>query len=298
MKKIKHKKYRNTGLIFEMLTRQITADVLNEKEESPAIDIVKEHFNGGNELSKELNLYRILMEKTFPSEDKAKDFIEEVVKTREKLDFDKLHDQKYDVIGDIKEHYPLKEFFKSRVDNYRELASIYKVFKSQTEAQNVDYDPSDVVQSKYTIIEHVTGKSIDDKEDEVEQRVRERLQEQSLDLRLLTQKVMIEKFNEKYGTLLPEQRQLLRKYINNVSNTNDLREFVNEKADEVEEDIRDLVDEVDEKVVKIKVNEALNLLEEIGSNKGIVRDNEVSNLMMYYQLREDMEKAIEKSHDE
>jgi len=297
MKKIKHKKYRNTGLIFEMLTRQITADVLNERDESPAIDIVKEHFDGDNELSKELNLYRVLMEETFPDEDKAKDFIEEVVETRKRLDFDKLHEQKYDVIGDIKKHYPLKEFFKSRVDNYRELASVYKVFKAMTEDEEVEYDPSDVVRSKYTIVEHVTGKSAGDREDEIEKQVKERLQEQSSDLRLLTQKVMIEKFNEKYGTLLPEQRQLLRKYINNVSNTNDLREFVNEKAEKVEEDIKNLIGEVDEKVVQIKVNEALKLLDEIGGNKGIVKDNEVSNLMMYYQLREDIENALEKQKD-
>lgn len=296
MKEIKHKKYRNTGLIFEMLTRQITADVLNEREESPAIDIVKEHFNGENELSKELNLYRVLMEETFPEEEKAKDFIEEVVETRKKLDFNKLHEQKYDVIGDIKKHYPLKEFFKSRVDNYRELASVYKVFKALTENQDEEYDPSDIVRSKYTIVEHVTGSSINEREDKIENEVKEKLKNQSSDLRLLTQKVMIEKFNEKYGTLLPEQRQLLRKYINNVSNTNDLREFVNKKADKIEKDIRSLVEDVNDEVVKIKVNEALNLLDEIESNDGIVRDNEVSNLMMYYQLREDIETAIEKQN--
>lgn len=294
MKEIKHRKYRNTGLIFEMLTRQITADVLNEREESPAIDIVKEHFNGENELSKELNLYRVLMEETFPEEDKAKDFLEEVVETRKRLNFDKLHEQKYEVIGDIKKHYPLKEFFKSRVDNYRELASVYKVFKAMTEDEGVEYDPSDVVRSKYTIVEHVTGSSVDRKEDEIEAKVRERLKEQSSDLRLLTQRVMIEKFNEKYGSLLPEQKQLLRKYINNVSNTNDLREFVNDKTEEVREDIGQLIDEVDEKVVKIKVNEALNLLNEIDGKNGIVRDDEISNLMMYYQLREDIENALKK----
>lgn len=289
MEKIKHRKYRNTGLIFEMLTRQITSDILEGDENSEAIDILKEYFDGSSEISKELELYKLLMEETLQGENQAKEFIEEVVKTRENLDLQQLQEEKYDIIGEIKKKYPLKEFFKSRVDNYRELASIYKVFKVNEEDNN--YEPSDYVRSKYTIVEHVTNEDVD--KEEIENEVKEELEEQSRDLRLLTQRVMIEKFNKKYGSLLDEQKELLRKYINNISNTNNLREYVNEEVRTLKEDLKDLREKIDNQVVDIKVKEATKLIEEI-QDDSVVRDDEISNLLMYYQLREDIQNALEK----
>lgn len=293
MKKLKHKKYRNTGLIWEMLTRQITSDILEGKEDSTATKILQEYFGSDTEISKELELYRLLMNETFQDEARAKDFLKEVVETRKNLDYEQLQEEKYNVIGDIKEKYPLKEFFKSRVDNYRELASVYKVFKALSEEKDVEYEPQDLVRSKYTIVEHVTNGDVD-AEEKTKSEIQETFEEESRDLRLLAQKVMIEKFNKKYGKLLPEQKELLRKYINNISNTNNLREDINDRVEELKSDLSDLRKKIDEEVVDIKVREAVNLMDEIQSGGGQVRDDEISNLLMYYQLREDIENAIEK----
>ena len=230
MKSLKHKKYRNTGLIWEMLTRQITSDILEGKENSSATEILQEYFGSDTEISKELELYRILMNETFQTEERAKDFLSEVVETRKNLDYGQLHEEKYNIIGDIKEEYPLKEFFKSRVDNYRELASVYKVFKALSEDEEVEYEPQDLVRSKYTIIEHVTNGDVE-AEEKTKSEIEETFEEESRDLRLLAQRVMIEKFNKKYGKLLPEQKELLRKYINNISNTNNLREDINDRVE-------------------------------------------------------------------
>jgi len=288
MKQLSHKKYRNSGLIWEMLTRQITSDVLEGKEKSAATDILREHFGGDTELSKELELYRLLMNETFQTEEQAKDFIQEVVETRKNLDLKQLQDEKYNVIGEIKKHYPLKEFFKSRVDNYTELASVYKVFKALTE--DIDYKPDDIVRSKYTIVEHVTESSGKEQSSS-----KTEIQEKSRDLRLLAQKVMIEKFNRKYGSLLSEQKEVLRKYINNISNTNNLREDINSRVDQLKSDLQRLQKKIDEKAIDIKVEKATDLIDEIKTEGGgQVRDNEISNLLMYYQLREDIETAVEK----
>ena len=289
LEQLRHKKYRNSGLIWEMLTRQITSDVLEGKDNSAATEILREYFGGDTELSKELELYRLLMNETFQTEAQAKDFIQEVVETRKRLDLDQLQNEKYDVIGEIKEHYPLKEFFKSRVDNYTEFASVYKVFKALTE--DVDYKPDDIVRSKYTIVEHVTEPGGKEKESDS----KEEIKEKSRDLRLLAQKVMIEKFNKKYGSLLPEQKEVLRKYINNISNTNNLREDINSRVDELKSDLQELQKQIDEKAIDIKVNKATDLIDEIKTKGGgQVRDDEISNILMYYQLREDIETAIEK----
>lgn len=291
MKQLKHKKYRNTGLIWEMLTRQITSDILEGKNKSGAKKILREHFQGDTEISKELELYKLLMNETFQREEQAKDFLQEVVETRKNLDLDQLQEEKYDIIGDIKEKYPLKEFFKSRVNNYRELASVYKVFKALTE--DVEYEPDDVVRSKYTIVEHVTKEDVD-RNGGAQNELLEDFKQESRDLRLLAQKVMIEKFNNKYGELLPEQKEVLRGYINNISNTNNLREEINNRAEKVKSDLKSLRNKIDEQVIDIKVKKAANLIDEIKSEGGPVRDNEISNLLMYYQLREDIKQALKK----
>lgn len=290
MQSLKHKKYRNTGLIWEMLTRQVTSDILEGLDESAATDILKEYFGGDTEIAKELELYQLLINENFNKEQQAKDFLQEVVKTRERLDTERLQEEKYEIIGDIKDKYPLKEFFKSRVDNYRELASIYKVFKGLTE--DVEYDPSDIVESKYTIVEHVTNGTADEEDEKNE--LKQKFKEESRDLRLLAQKVMIEKFNKKYGELLPEQKEVLRKYINNISNTNNLREDINERVETLKSDLQELRKKIDEEVVDIKVKEATNLIDEIKAEGGQVRDDEISNILMYYQLRKDIENALEK----
>lgn len=291
MKQLKHKKYRNTGLIWEMLTRQITSDILEGTESSEATDILKEYFGGDTEIAKELELYQLLINENFEEERQAKDFLQEVVKTRKKLDTKKLQQEKYNIIGDIKEKYPLKEFFKSRVDNYTELASVYKVFKALTE-EDVEYDPSDLVESKYTILEHVTSETV--KSEDQNSEIKKEFKEETKDLRLLAQKVMIEKFNKKYGELLPEQKEILSKYINNISNTNNLREDVNERVETLKCDLQKLRKKIDEKVVDIKVKEATNLIDEIKAEGGQVRDDEISNILMYYQLREDIKQALKK----
>jgi len=290
MQKINHKKYRNTGLIWEMLTRQVTSDILEGLDESDATKILKEYFGRDTEIAKELELYQLLINENFEKEQQAKDFLQEVVKTRKKLDTEKLQEEKYQIIGDIKDKYPLKEFFKSRVDNYKELASVYKVFKGLTE--DVEYDPSDLVESKYTILEHVTNGSTDAEEEKSE--LKQKFKEESRDLRLLAQKVMIDKFNKKYGELLPEQKEVLRKYINNISNTNNLREDINERVETLKSDLRKLRKKIDEEVVDIKVKEATNLIDEIKAEGGQVRDDEISNILMYYQLREDIKSALKK----
>jgi hypothetical protein len=290
MQSLKHKKYRNTGLIWEMLTRQITSDILEGANQSEATEILREYFGSDTEMAKELELYQLLMNETFRTEEQAKEFLQEVVKTRENLNLDRLQEEKYEIIGEIKNKYPLKEFFKSRVDNYRELASVYKVFKALTE--NVTYEPDDVVRSKYTIVEHVTEQNVEETEEEND--LLEGFREESRDLRLLAQKVMIEKFNNKYGELLPEQKEILREYINNISNTNNLREEVNRRVEKLKEDFEKLRKKIGEEVINIKVKEATNLIDEIKSKGGQVRDDEISNLLMYYQLREDIENALEK----
>lgn len=292
MKKIKHSKYKNTRILFELLTRQITVDILNEKDSSEAIDILKEYFGGQTELSKEHSLYKTLLSENFNSRDRAEELLDEVIDRRKKLNDKKISDQKYNLVGDIKENYPLDDFFQSRIENYREYASIYKVFSYFNDDK--DYDPADAVRSKETIVEHITSEPSDspDKKNEGElSKVLENYRDQSKDLRLLTQKLLIEKFNERYDSLLDEQKKLLKKYINNVSNTNNLREYVNKEVDRVRNELKELVDDIDIESTRIKVKETINLSEDLKKGN-YVRDDQVSTLMMYYQLLDEVKSNV------
>ena len=67
--KIKHSKYKNSGILFELLVRQITSDTLEGKD-SPIKEILKKYFVK-TELGKEYKLYETLLNKTSITEARA-----------------------------------------------------------------------------------------------------------------------------------------------------------------------------------------------------------------------------------
>ena len=72
---IKHSKYKNTGILFELLTRQITSDILSGKRTPKAIPILEKYFNKNEELGKELILYLSFFNGKRLSETNALDYI-------------------------------------------------------------------------------------------------------------------------------------------------------------------------------------------------------------------------------
>jgi hypothetical protein len=67
MKNLKHSKFKNTGVLFELLVRQVASDTLNNND-SKAIPLIKKYFAKSNELAKELNLYQTLVKEKFSKE--------------------------------------------------------------------------------------------------------------------------------------------------------------------------------------------------------------------------------------
>lgn len=290
--KVKHRKYRNTGLLFELLTRQIVADVLSEDDDSKAVDLLREYFKEDTELGKEHMLYRAILEGDFSDEGRAQALIDEVLKQRRKLNDGKLQEQKHQLVGEIKDEWPLKEFFQTKVDEYKELASVYKLFKSLDEG--VDHNPQDLVRCRYTLQEHIQNDPSNEKDsvDEESERIK-KLKEQSREVRVYAQNLMIERFNEKYSSELTEdQKAVLSEYINNVSNSNKFREQVNDRVDGVKSDLQDYLEEIDSEVARIKVKEAL---EQIGDlKKGHrVDEDQVMKLLMFQELRNRIEGRLE-----
>jgi hypothetical protein len=280
MKNLKHSKFKNPGILFELLVRQVASDTLNNND-SKAIPLIKKYFSKSTELSKELALYQSLVKEKFSKEDRANSLIEAVIAARKNLNESILNRQKYNLIKEIKNSYVLEDFFKSKVNNYKTLAAIYKVFE-YTIADN----PAEIVTNKYTILEHIirkeskTATNINEMTDFVKQ---------DKEVRLLAYKILVDRFNEKYSSLNESQKTLLRTYINSVSENTELKEFINSEADKIQKNIRTLSAKVDDKVVKIKLNEVSNLLKAIKTSKA-VKDTHILNMLRYHELIKELKK--------
>lgn len=290
MKKIKHSKFKNTGFIFELLVRQITAEILSSNK-SVAEKILKEHFNSKKELSKELKLYQYLINEKYNSEAKANQFINTILEARKRLDEKKLTKEKYNLIKEIKESYNLEEFTKSSISNYKTLASIYKIF--ETVLSDEQYDPTDVVSSKFTIAENIINSSIENKDAKVKDAVLEEYKKQDEDLRAVSYKLLVESFNNKYKNLSTEQKGLLREYINNINNTGKLNEFVSKEITTLIDSLKVVGTKISDKVTKIKLAETIANIKKIKSVKKI-KEQHLSAMMMTYELLNELKQSLKK----
>jgi len=290
MKKIKHSKFKNTGFIFELLVRQITSEIMSANK-SVAEKILKEHFNSKKELSKELKLYQYLINEKYNSESKAEQFINTICEARKRLDEKKLIKEKYNLIKEIKETYNLDEFIKSPISNYKTLASIYKIFEITT--TDDQYDPTDIVSSRFTIAENIINSSIQNKDVKVKDAVLEEYRKQDDDLRAISYKILVENFNNKYKNLTEQQKGLLREYINNINNTGKLNEYVSNEVTNLVNSLKEVGSKITDKVTKIKLAETISNIRKIKSVKKI-KEQHLSAMMMTYELLNELKQSLKK----
>ena len=283
--KLKHHKLKNTGILFELLSRQITADLLSENSNPFSVKLLKKYFNKGTQLGKELRLYNILMKESCSSEIKSNYLLDNVVKTRESLSNKSLRRQKYNLIKEIKDNYPLTDFFKSKIKNYKIYASIYQLF------ENANTDPKDVMDIRYTIIEHLQsdGKKVNKKK--IDSKLVEQYKKQNEDVRLLSYKILVDNFNSKYKNLNAPQKKLLREFINNISNTNKIKEYFDSEVVKLTKQLKSYSQKIDDKVTKIKVNESIKLMNE-KFNSNSVSDEHFLSLMRYYELAKELKSCL------
>ena len=276
--RVKHSKIKNTGILFELISRQITVDVMNGDDKSKSVEMLKKFFNEKTELGKENQLYQVLLKENYNSSHKAEKLVDAVVKARQKLQNKKLRTEKYNLIKEVKMNYVVEDFFRARIPNYKVYASIYKKFIVET---TQIFNPTEEVDSTFSIIEHITRNKTKPKN--TESQVISEFKGEDKDLRLLSYQLMVDNFNGKYKKLNSMQRNLLKEYINNISNTNSLREFINGEVKKVKEILNKILPKVDDDITKIKLSEAIKQVDTIKKGK-IVKDKQVVSLMRYYEL--------------
>lgn len=275
--KLKHSKYKNTGILFELLTRQITADTIANKKPH-ALTILRRYFNDKTSLLKEYRIYNALMTKKYKSEGNATVLLDTLLEAYKKLSKSRLKREKYNLIKEIKKYYDLEDFFKAKINDYKIHASIYKILES---FHLEEVSPLAIVDSKVTLIEHITGKTIT--ASTKKNKIIEEFKNYDQDTKLLSYKILLDKFNEKYSNLGENQKSLLKEYVNNVSNSPKLKSYINKEIKAVKKEITGYEDKVKDGAIKIKLTEIKGLIKPL-CKKSNVHDDNVINLLNYYEL--------------
>ena len=270
--KVKHSKYKNTGILFELLTRQLTSDTIAGNQPK-SLSFLKKHFNSKTELLKEYKIYHTLATQKYSKDSQASMLIEELMKTHDKLNKSQLRREKYNLIKEIKDTYNVNDFFKAKITDYKVMASIFNLL------ENNEATPLSIVDSKVTLLEHITRKQTSIKKDNI----LENFSKQDKNTRLLTYKVILEKFNDKYSELQDNQKTLLKEYVNSVTNSPALKSYVNQEIKEVKDLLTKYSKKVEDKAVAVKLTETKEMIKPL-CKKSSVNDDNVINLLNYYEL--------------
>jgi hypothetical protein len=280
---IKHSKYRNTGILFELLVRQTTADLLNNQD-SKAVKILKKHFTN-TELGKEYSMYSAFVTSPKLSEAKAEILISTIIEQYKKLNHETLSKAKYNLIKEIKKHYNLEDFFKAKIENYKPYASVYTIFESQNSPVS---DTKQIVLNKINLLEHLSLESI--KNVEASQAMVQELMQEDKEIRILTYKLLVEKFNKKYQDLSDRQKLVLKEYVASISDSTNLRTFLNSKIKEIKLELTEEISKVADKVTKIKAQEVLKFVKPL--KEGItIKDETLTGILQYYDLIDELKSA-------
>ena len=275
--KIKHSKFKNTGILFELLVRQIASDTVSNKD-SAAIELVKKYFSK-SELAKEYKLYQALITPKNLSEAKAETFVNSTLEASLRLNKTALRKEKYNLIKEICKSYDLEEFFKAKINNYKQYAAAFNLIEAHNSLEFTE--PQQIIDNKITLLEHITRKEIN--KEGVKDRVMEEYTSMDKGTRILAYRMLLEKFNSKYATLSDKQKGVLKEFINNISNTTKLREFVNSNFKSITEEITALIPTIVDKTTQIKLAEVITLLHPLDKTQN-VKDENIISLLQYHQL--------------
>jgi ribosomal protein L16 Arg81 hydroxylase len=281
---LKHSKYRNTGILFELLVRQTTSDLINNQD-SKAVKILKKYYTN-TELGKEYSLYSTFVSSPKLSETKADMLVTTIIEQYKKLDFEKINKLKYNLIKEIKNNYDLDNFFKAKIENYKPFASIYNIFESQN---SKTIDTKQLILNKINLLEHLSEQPLENTK--APKSLVQEFMKEDKEIRLLAYKILVEKFNNKYKDLSDRQKDILKEYINNVSDTKNLKDYLNTQLVVIKTEITDLKESSKDQVVKIKLEEVLKFIKPIKENQSI-KDEMITGILQYCDLIDELKRSV------
>ena len=281
MKKIKHSKYKNTGILFEMLVRKLTSETLTS-DKTIALDIIKKYFGKNTELAKELQLYNSVLKEQHKSEARALDYIAEAQKAYRKLNQSTLRRQKYNLVKEIQENFSFDSLANARIPNYKVLASTYLLFEYADQAS-----VKQLAQCKDVILEHTLKDSV--KQNETDE-LYEEFSKQPKDTRLLTYKLLVDKFNNKYTNLSEAQKNLLKQYITHVNDTDSLKSYIKAEIPKIKQQLKEHVSKTEDDVARIKIENLAEMLCNV-ENMKVIKESHVLSLLRYFDIVDELNRV-------
>ena len=284
--RIKHSKFKNTGLIYELLVKQITSDLVARKD-SPAVNILRKYYTGKTPVAQEFGIYKLVQESKNLTTVKADNLVNASLKAARAINPVALKKQKYNLISEIRDSYNLEEFFSVPVADYKTLAALYCLMEADRSKELID--PDFIVNNKVTLLEHITYKQ--QSKDQVKDALIEEFSASEKDLRLLTFKILLEKFNNKYKDLLQEQKNVLKQVIA-LGSAKKLRSFVNEEQKKLVERLTEAVAAVPRGIERIKLVEAIKIIGKPQEESAKVTDSHLVRILQSYELLNELKKVL------
>jgi hypothetical protein len=281
MKNLKHSKYKNTAILFEMLVRKLTSETLTS-DKTVTVEIIKKYFGKNTALSKELQLYNSLIKESFKTEAQTLEFIRSCKSAHNKLNKSTLRRQRYNLVKEISENFDFQKISKIRINNYKELASVYKIFE-----YNDSDNPKEILECKNVIVEHMsTSKDVSNKKNIV----LEKYKNHDKDVRLLAYKLLVDKFNKKYSTLDENQKNVLNKYIIHVNDTESLKLYLESILPNIKKQLKEQVSKISDPVTKIKVDKLSEMLCNVKTIK-VVNESHILSILRYFDLIKELKQV-------
>ncbi len=281
MKTLKHSKYKNTAILFEMLVRKLTSETLTS-DKTITVEIIKKYFGKNTVLSKELQLYNSLIKESFKTEAQSLEFIRSCKEAHTKLNKSSLRRQRYNLVKEISENFDFQKVSKIRINNYKELASIYKIF----EYSNSD-NPKDLLECKTVIVEHILNDSNTSTKKDV---VLETYKKHDKEVRMLAYKLLVDKFNSKYSSLNENQKQVLNQYITHVNDTESLKLYLEGILPNIKLQLKEQVLKIQDPVTKIKVDKLSDMLCNVRTIK-VVKESHILSILRYFDLIKELKQV-------
>lgn len=291
MKPLKHNKLRNTGLIFEILVRKMTNDVFSDVNESTNYKLIKKYFNKDTQLSKELQLYKLLSETKETNESKINYIVDSSIKVKKELDDKQLIKEKYALISEIKTLYngKLNEFFNCKVDKYKNYASIYKILE-----HNMSENVEDFLESRFYIVESFQKPKIE-KDSYINEDMMEAINifnKQDKDTQTLMFKTVVSNFNrEAKKILIPEQIEFLQSYTFKDNSNSNFSKTFKKTIQDSNNILNEAINTIDDDVTKVKLGEMKRMLKIINDKK-ILKESHIITVMKYIKLSKELKNLI------